>query len=353
MVATAAVAQGGRAVRGVVLDTKNRPIENANVMAVGADESFKCGKDGNFIITVPTYTREVEASMEGYITETLEIDGSYLMFKLKVDPNYAKVKEQERINAEKREAEVAAAKAKAEEEARIAAEKEAIAKSKAEENARIAAEKAIEAERIAAEKEAIAKAKAEEAARIAAERAVEAERIAKEKEAAANAKAEQKRINDARVAAERAEEARLKSEENARIAKEKAEQVVANKAKREVSEVDNAQHIKGYESMVEFLPGLTYIGGYRFNNYLFCGAGANISSLSPFAHIRVQLLNRRCTPFLALSARYSFLSGRADITSRVGLTYRIKPKLGIYCAMECLIFPDSFAGLSFNLGVSF
>ena len=146
MVATAAMAQEGRVVRGTVLDSDNRPIANATVSAVGAEDSVATGSYGSFTITVPTYTREVQASFEGYHSMKLEVDGSYLMFKLKADSNYAKTKEQ----------------------ARIAAEQAAIANAKVAAQARLAAEKRAEAERLAAEKEATAKAKAEkEAVRLA------------------------------------------------------------------------------------------------------------------------------------------------------------------------------------------
>ena len=137
------------------------------------------------------------------------------------------------------------AKRKAEEAARIAAEKEA--KRKAEEAARIAAEKeakrkAEEAARIAAEKE--AKRKAEEAARIAAEeeakrKAEEAARIAAEEEAKRKAEA-------ARIAAE--EEAKRKAEMAAYIAaaeeaKRKAEMAarIAEERSRSISEKESMQ----------------------------------------------------------------------------------------------------------------
>ena len=518
LVATAAMAQGGRAVRGVVLDSNNRPIANATISAVGADESTTTGADGTFTLTVPTYTREVQAWFEGYLPMKLEVDGSYLMFKLKVDANYAKAKEQERIAAEKE----AAAKAKAEEEARIAAEKqaeaeriakeaaaeqariaaekEAAARARAEENARIAAEKQAEAERIAkekaaeqariaAEKEAAAKAKAEEDARIAAEKKAEAERKAKEKaaeqarkaaekEAAAKAKAEEKEreaaarkaeaeriakekaAEQARIAAEKEAAAKAKAEEDARIAtqkeetakaeeerqaaekeaaakakaeedariaaekiaeaeriaKEKEEKAVAKKAKRDALRVECAEHVKGYESFVNLsynkmnnnnYAGVDYIGGYRFNNYLFLGvgAGANMRLNVPvsyvevkeslvlsrgvvyfpvYAHFRAQLLNRRCTPFLALSAGYNislpqsfdleltrinYNASGMFLNPQVGLTYRVRPKFGIYCAVglnasmmpECITNTGYSAtikhgfkcGFNINLGISF
>ncbi len=423
-----AMAQGGRTVKGVVLNDKNIPIAGATITAVNSDASTISGDDGSFTLVAPTYAREIEVTADGYISSRLEIDGSYLMFKLKVDKNYyaAKLKAQEeaRIAAEKE----AAAKAKAEEEARIAAEKEAAAKAKAEETARIAAEKeaaakakAEEAARIAAEREAAAKIKAEEDARIAAEKRAEAERIAKEKaaeqariaaekEAAAKVKAEE----DARIAAEKRAEAE-------RIAKEKAEIAAANKEKRDALKVKYAKHIKGYESYVnvsynmmsnnESYAGVDYIGGYRINNNFFLGAGvgANAQIIEPpynrsgpivihesavlshgafyfpvYAHFRAQLLNRRCTPFLALSAGYNISlpdSFDLELTSinynpsgvfinpQVGVTYRIKPKLGIYCAAgfnasiipECItntgysatIMQNFKYGININIGISF
>lgn len=348
---TMAMAQGGRTVKGVILNDKNKPIAGATITAVNSDASTISGDDGSFILVAPTYAREIEVTADGYISLRLEIDGSYLMFKLKVDKNYY------------------AAKLKAQEQARIAAEKKA-------EVERIAKEKAAEQARIAAEKEAAAKAKAEEDARIAAEKKAEAERIAKEK---------------AKVAA-------------------------ANKAKRDALRAKYAEHVKGYESFVnisynmmsnENYAGVDYIGGYRINNNFFLGAGvgANMRLVAPvnyvemneslelshgafyfpvYVHFRAQLLNRRCAPFLALSAGYnislpqsfdleltsiSYNASGLFVNPQVGLTYRIKPKFGVYCAagfntcimLECIAntgysatIKRSFKyGININLGISF
>ena len=432
------MAQGGRMVKGVVLDEKNTPIAGATITVVNSDVSATTEANGTFTLVAPTYATEIEASAESYISTRLVIDGSYLMFKLKIDKAYAaakaKAEEEARIAAEKE----AAAKAKAEEDARIAAEKkaeaerlaaekEAAAKAKAEEDARIAAEKKAEAERIAAEKAAAAKAKAEEDARIAAEKKAEAERIAKEKEAAAKAKAEEdariaaeKKAEAERIAAEKAAAAKAKAEEEARIAAEKkaeAERIAKERAdKREARKIEYAKHIKGYESFAgvsysmmsnESYAGVNYIGGYRINNNFFLGAGvgANVRVVAPvnnveinealtlshgsfyipaFIHFRAQLLNRRCTPFLALSAGYNISSPQQfdlELTSikynasgmfvnpQVGVTYRVKPKLGIYCAVgfdasmmpECIdntgysaTIKQGFKyGINVNLGISF
>ena len=435
---TVAMAQGGRTVKGVVLDEKNTPIAGATITVVNSDVSATTEANGTFTLVAPTYATEIEASAEAYISTRLVIDGSYMMFKLKVDKAYAaakakaeeeariaaekkaeaerlaaekaaaakaKAEEQARIEAERKaEAErvaaerEAAAKARAEEQARIAAEREAAAKAKAEEDARIAAEKKAEAERIAAEKAAAAKAKAEEEARIAAEKKAKAERIAAEKAAATKAKAEE----DARIAAEKKAEAE-------RIAKERAD-------KREAIKIEYAKHIKGYESIVglsysmvgnENYVGANYIGGYRINNIFFAGAGvgANMRLGTPinfveikkplelsrgsfyipiYLHFRAQLLNRRCTPFVALSAGYNvslpqqfdleltsikYNASGLFINPQVGVTYRVKPKLGIYCAVgfdasmmpECIdntgysaTIKQGFKyGINVNLGISF
>ena len=358
-----------RIVKGVVFDADGSPLIGATVSDENSTTSTQSLDGGQFEISVSPYTKYVVATAEGYLTARAEIDGSHLILRLKVDKKYL------------------AAKAKAEEEARIAAQKQA------------------EAERIAREKEAAAKAKAEEAARIAAQKQAEAERIAREKEAAAKAKAEEA----ARIAAQKQAEAE-------RIAKEKAEIAAAKKKKRDALRIEYAKPIKGYESFVsisnsmtnnESFIGADYIGGYRFNNIFFLGAGvgANMRLTTPisqieinealelshgafyfpaYAHFRAQLLNRRCTPFLALSAgynislpqsfdleliRFNYNASGAFVNPQFGVTYRIKPKLGIYCAMgfnacmmlECIdntgysaTIKQSFKyGINVNLGISF
>ena len=223
-------AQNGRVVIGTVFTDDGTPLSTAVLKAVGTLDTFTTNADGSFKIQVPYYVKMLEATAEGYVSAQLEIDGSYMVFKLKVDKKYhnAKAKAEE----EAREAELAKAKAEAE------------AKAKAEEAARIAAfekAKAEEAARIAAEKAAAEKAKAEELARKAAEekakadslaraKAEEAARIAAEKAAAEKAKAEEQ----ARIAAEKAAAEKAKAEEQARkAAEEKAKADSLAKAKAE------------------------------------------------------------------------------------------------------------------------
>ena len=153
--------------------------------------------------------------------------------------------------------------------------------------------------------------------------------------------------------------------------------------------------------------GANYIGGYRINNIFFAGAGvgANMRLGTPinfveikkplelsrgsfyipiYLHFRAQLLNRRCTPFVALSAGYNvslpqqfdlelisikYNASGLFINPQVGVTYRVKPKLGIYCAVgfdasmmpECIDNTGYSAtikqgfnyGINVNLGISF
>ena len=200
-----------------------------------------------------------------------------------------------------------------------------------------------------------------------------------------------------------------------RIAKEKAEIAAAKKKKRDALRIEYAKPIKGYESFVstaysmtnnESFIGVDYIRGERYNNiFLGVGISANMRLTTPisqiemnealelshgafylpvYAHFRAQLLNRRCTPFLALSAGYNislpqsfdleltrinYNASGAFVNPQFGVTYRIKPKLGIYCAVgfnacmipECIgntgysaTIKQSFKyGINVNLGISF
>ena len=145
MVATAAIAQNERVIKGSVYNENSEPIAGATLQARG--NSFETKSDGSFMITVPSNTIEITASAEGYLPLTLEIDGSYMVFDLEVDKKYRVAKEKERQAAEKRAAEEAAAaekaaaeEAAAKEKARIAAEKAAAAKAKSELKAQIAEE---------------------------------------------------------------------------------------------------------------------------------------------------------------------------------------------------------------------
>ena len=186
-------------------------MPGVTLKAVGSTESVTSKEDGTFDMMVSPYAKFVEASKEDFISVRLEIDGSYLVFRLALDKRYIE------------------AKAKAEEQARLAAAAAAEA-----EKARIEEERRIAAEKAAAEREAMLRAEQERLAAEARAKAEEERRIAAEKAAAEKARiAEEKRIAAEKAAAEKAEAARLAAEEKARIAEEKriaAEKAAAEKA---------------------------------------------------------------------------------------------------------------------------
>lgn len=278
MVATAAIAQNERAIKGVVYNEDNVPIANASIRAAG--NKFSVNADGSFAITVPNNIREITAYAEGYHSLTLEIEGLYLVFSLKVDKEYLVAKEMER---------------KAAEDARIAA--------------------------------AAAKARAERQAQI-------------------------------------TEECKT--------------------------------HTSGFASVLNLslainkqtYAGISYIGGYRINNHYMVGvgAGANLglgvqeSSLALgetgplsqgsfyfpiFAHFRANFLNKRFSPFAALSAganigmpqtlhldlisvQYKTLG--AFVNPQVGISYRVTSKVGLFAALgfNCFTTPKCVENRGYN-----
>lgn len=192
-----------RVVKGFVRDAEGMPLVGATVKALGEDVSTTSTQGGVFELRVSPYCQYVEAFSEGYLSAKAEVDGSMLIFRLKIDRQY--IENKARIAAEERARMEAIANAKAEAQAR--AQAEARAKANAEELARMDAAKRAEVERLAKEKaeakakaeadakaeaEARAQAKAEEKARIEAAKRAEAERLAKEKAEAARIKAEEK-----------------------------------------------------------------------------------------------------------------------------------------------------------------
>lgn len=172
VVATSSLsAQNSRLVKGVIFTEDDIPLGGATIESVGMPGSGTSLESGTFELYVSPYAKKVKVSKEGFLPQTAEIDGSYLVFKLKVDKEYAKrvaaAEEAARVAAEQEAARIAAA----EEAARVAAAEEAARIAAAEEAARIAAEKKAakeEAARKAAEEKAARKAAKEEAARIAA-----------------------------------------------------------------------------------------------------------------------------------------------------------------------------------------
>lgn len=248
-----ALAQSGRFVNGVVFDENDSPMAGVKVVAKGGAEQFVTGSDGQFNMTVSVYTKYLEAYAEGYLTQSAEIDGSYIVFRMKIDKKYA----EQKVAAEKAAKEAAIAKAKAEEQARIEAEKkaaaDAVAKAKAEEQARVAAEK-----------EAAAKAKAEEQARIEAEKKAEAERMAAQKAAAKAKRIAQRNEIDKAYNAKYRNRGLVHSFELSYGYQSGKEDVIYKNL--------------GYREYGNFHPiEATYTIGYRFCNWVSLGLGAGVA----------------------------------------------------------------------------
>ena len=343
-----------RSAKGVVINDDEEPMSGVTVKAVHSDVSVVTDKNGRFELSVPSHVKYIEASLEGFVTTRAEFDGSYVVFVMKVDKQFAKAKAKAAEEAQRAAEQAAAAKAKAEQEAKRVAEQEAIAKAKAEEDAKRAAEEVEEKARRVAEQEAIEKAKAEEEARRAAERAAITKAKAAEKAKRAAEKEALKKV--------KAEKARERAERNREI---------------------YGEHLSGYGSMVEITyangltpssnnVGLNYIGGYRFNNYFFVGLGAGvrvpfalelnklvlpeIGTILPndglgfplFAHFRANFINGRVSPFFALSAgvhlwtpqrmKFTLLETSYSnidmfVNPQIGVNYRLTKELGVYLSV--------------------
>ncbi len=148
-------AQGTRQINGCVMDADGLPLSGATVTLKNSGKSVQTGADGRFLLDVAVYEKYLVATKEGYFSQELENDGSFLIFKLKYNKKYQE--EKARREVEKR---------KAEEQARI----DSVNRARAEAAAKIRAEAAKKAAEEQARKEDEAKAKAEAAAKARAEK---------------------------------------------------------------------------------------------------------------------------------------------------------------------------------------
>ena len=256
----ALVAQNTRSAQGIVFDQNGVPMAEAKLTTVGFNSSALSGADGTFNILVSPYAKFIEVSKEGYLSVQVEIDGSYLIVRLRVDKKYAENKAKAEEEARKA-AEAEAARLAAEAEAaRLAAEAAEQARLEAEERKRIEEERRIAAEKAAAEKAerdrlaAEAKAKAEEEKRIAAEKAAAEKAEAAKRAAEEKARiAEEKRIAAEKAAAEKAEKARLAAEAKAKAEEEKrlaAERAAAERAAAEQARLVTQQQQQKAQGVV-------------------------------------------------------------------------------------------------------
>ena len=77
-------AQNKKVVNGRVYDESGLPIKGSIISPIGGAETFAVQADGSFSISVDVYCRKMEASAPGYIPVQMEVDGSYLIFKLRL-----------------------------------------------------------------------------------------------------------------------------------------------------------------------------------------------------------------------------------------------------------------------------
>lgn len=272
------MAQSTRLVKGVVLDSDNNPLSGATVS--DAYNSIVVDKTGKFELSVDMNTRYIKACLVGYEEQTMEIDGSFLIFNLNIDKKYASE----------------------------------IAK---------------------AEKEAANKAKLEEKARLAS--------LPKEER---------------------------KSELKALYAKRHSGYGSIVDISYLYSKISN-----GNDDGIN----ISYIGGYRFNNHIFLGLGVGATmsldddvkllkgegsalprgkfNFPAYIHFRYNILNRRCTPFFAVSAggyyalqrsiqlelkEYQYGGFGILANPQIGVSYRLTPKSSINFAIGFNLYTSSY-----------
>ena len=348
-------AQNKKVINGRVYDEAGLPVKGSIISPIGGTETFAVQADGSFSISVDVYCRMVKASAPGYIPVQMEVDGSYLIFKLKVDKDAQERAEKEKEAARQKAEEERIAKEKAEEAARIKAENERIAKEKAEETARIQAEKeriakekAEEAARVKAEKERIAKEKAEEAARIKAEK----ERVAKEKaEEVARIKAEKKQAKKDHLTA-------VNKKYNDRFRNKGLVNSLEFSYNYQLTPVGNVIFNNiGFQSYENMNPiTAEYLIGYRFNAFFELNAGVgfhyNISNLynvndqistdlygkwnyrtwdiPVLLNMKVYCSRTKVQPTISVSGGYYCMSQKILYEAGLGCNFRISKRSNCY-----------------------
>ena len=375
-----AVGQNSRLVKGYVQDEDGEPLAGATISAQSEDVETISGGNGAFELRVSPYTRNLVVNKDGYLTEVVEIEGSYVIVRLRVDSGYAQrvaaKKEQQRqeeLAAAKAEAQKRLAEEKAEEQKRLAEEKAAAEKAKAEEQKRLAEEKAAAEKAKAEEKAAAEKAKAEEQ-----------KRLAEEKAAAEKAKAEELARLEAAKKAERAERDSL-----AKIEAKERRAAIKKQSKGFGSVVDVA-YMTGNSVQFNNL-GVTYTAGYRFNNLVYLGAGTGIKynfdgvaavrkvgkksydtflnpsmvSVPVFAYFKANFINCRVSPFFALATgaslstpqtlsldlyEVSYSTNSLFANPQLGVNIRTTEKTGINFAVgiQCFTAPSCTEYTGYN-----
>lgn len=329
-----------RPVKGFVQDEDGRILKNVVIKAETGEE-FSPNTDGSFEILVPFTCRSLTFSALHYFESRQEVDGSYLLVRLKYDKN-----------AEEKERKEAEAKAKAEEEARAKAEKDA---AKAEKEAAKAAERA-EKERLAAEekarKDAETAAKEEEEAKARAEQAARAEALAKER------------------AERNAQIAALDKAYNERFANKGFEHELSISYAYNLRTADFTYTYSGNRHYGTLHPfEVDYSLNYKFGRAFSMGVGAGVLyhaksvtiigdeiigafadadfqekrlDIAVLANMKIRPLRTAVRPVLQLSGGYYFLTGSWMGEAAVGAEFRLARRgaIGLSALVKSLPYPD-------------
>ena len=82
-------AQDERVVHGFVYGENGGPVIGAVVSPVGADIFTRTDQDGKFVINIPQSVKELKVEAPGYYHLTLSVEDSFMVFRLKLDKEYA------------------------------------------------------------------------------------------------------------------------------------------------------------------------------------------------------------------------------------------------------------------------
>ncbi len=367
--------QSQRLVKGYVMDENNRPLPEASV-SVDGKTFTRVAEDGSFSISVSYMVPSITAYSEGYLPEEKKIDGSYLIFKMKVDTQA----EKNRLAAAEKARKEAESKLKAEEAAREKAEKDRLAAiEKAEKDRRAAIEKARKESETKLKAEEIAIKKAEK------ERLAEEEKNRKEAEAklkaeeAANKKAEAREKAD-QAAWEKAQKKAVRQDKekayNASFRNRGIEQSISFSYAYSMDECQIEYVYSGYREYGTLHPfEIDYTLSYRFNRIVSAGVGTGFlfnaksitiinDSFSPqygdfreqridvpvYGSFRLTPLRTRVRPYVSGSIGYYILSRTMMGEGDLGVDFRFGGRSSIQISLMVRTTPYPFPGVGEGTG---
>ena len=351
-----------RTVKGMVVGENDAPLSGVKVYTTIGEETTT-GPDGKFSFSVAFQSRTVFFEFPDYFRVEKEIDGSFLLVRMRIDKDEVARKEKAKKEAEEK----ARKEAERQEKERLAAEQAAVLAAARAEKARLDAE-----EQARKEEEARLKAEAEAKAKAERERLAAEEKARKEEEARLKAEAEAKA---------KAERERLAAEEKARKAeadaKAKADRKAANQAADkayderfknkglehsvdisyayQLSKGEVAFVYSGYRNYGSTHPvELDYTLSYKFNRIVSVGVGVGvlyhlksiaitgddyISAYSSFkekqvdvpvfANVKIRMLRSNVRPLISLQGGYYCLSGVLYGEAGLGCEYRVTKGLAL------------------------